>query len=264
MNSVINSAYDVRDYKIKADNQFPDTFQCPILVPVKNQGMQSTCVAHAAASLIEYHHKRQHKEYIPFSTEFIYGYRENDYYKGEGMQIRNALKTIQKYGDPYEKDCPGNHNYEKASEKVNKKVEELKSLAIYNRVSSYYRCNSPEEIKTALMKHGPVLISMNTYKDAKIKKDIYTYSSNEQSGRHCVMIYGWNEKGWLIQNSWGLLHAGDGRFILPFDFKINEAWGVSDDITDIKTKKSNQFLDMVYKVYNQVVNFLLNLFNRTE
>lgn len=261
---VVTAPYDIRDYTIQPDNDFPVQFQCPVIVPVKNQGWQSTCTAHAAASVVEYHHKRQHNEYLPISTEFIYGYREDNYYKGEGMVIRDALKTLQKYGAPAESDCPGNHNYEKAAEKVNVNIEKYKELAYLNRISSYYRCNSPEEIKTALMKHGPVLISMNTHKGEKIKDDIYTYDPEKYRGRHCVMVYGWNNKGWLIQNSWGLLYAGDGRFILPYNFKINEAWGITDDITDIKVKKSNQFLNVIYKAYNYIINLFLKITNRTK
>ena len=52
---VVESSYDVRDYRIVAGTDFPETFELPKRVNVKNQGTKPTCVAHALSSLIEYH-----------------------------------------------------------------------------------------------------------------------------------------------------------------------------------------------------------------
>ena len=43
-----------------------------------------------------------------------------------------------------------------------------------------------------------------------------------------MVIYGWNEKGWLVQNSWGPLWGNKGTCILPFDTEFNSVWGVID------------------------------------
>lgn len=260
------STFDVRDYTINASTDLPAEYTCPAKVPVKNQGSKPTCVAHAAASLVEYHHKRQHdNNYRAFSTEFIYGIRDIGYYVGDGMMIRNALKTLQKYGTPYKTECPGNSDVKEAMEKINSNIDTYKELAYPHRISTYYRCNSNDEIKTALVKHGPVLVSMNTYAGAKIVNDTYTYDVSAEHGRHCVMIYGYDERGWLIQNSWGTVYAGDGRFVMPFDYKFNEAWGSTDEIIsdELNIKKRNKFIDIVYKIYNMIVNLWLNMTDKT-
>lgn len=80
------------------------------------------------------------------------------------MAIRDALKTIQKYGDCYYADCPENHNTADAIKNVNKKVVEYRELAYPHRIGSYYRVRTPEGIKTALMNHGPVVVSMTCKK----------------------------------------------------------------------------------------------------
>ena len=266
INEVVRSTFDVRDYTINAESNLPEEYSCPSRVPVKNQGSKPTCVAHAASSLVEYHHKRQHNnKYRAFSTEFIYGFRDVGYYVGDGMMIRNALRTLQKYGTPYKSECPGNNDVKEAMENINNNLVDYMDLAYPHRVSTYYRCTSNDAIKTAIMKHGPVLVSMNTYKGASIVDDVYTYDASADSGRHCVMIYGWNNKGWLVQNSWGTSYAGDGRFIMPFDYKFNEAWGVTDTIIDdeINIKKDNKFMTILYKIYNAVVNWFLNLTDKT-
>ena len=261
-NGVVESSYDARDYKIKADSEFPEEFELPYKVSVKNQGSKPTCVAHAVASLVEYYNLMETKKYRKFSTNFIYGTRDIGYYIGDGMVIRDALKTIQKYGDCYYADCPGNHDTVDAMNNVNEKVEEYRDLAYPHRIGSYYRVRTQEEIKTALMNHGPVVISMTCKDNAYIADDTYCYPQGaENSGRHCVLIVGWNENGWIIQNSWGALYAGDGYFTLPFDFKINEAWGTTDQKDDcslLKRKVRNKFMNKVYEIINRIINWFYN------
>ena len=261
-NGVVESSYDARDYKIKADSEFPKEFELPYKVSVKNQGSKPTCVAHAVSSLVEYYNLVETKKYRKFSTNFIYGTRDIGYYIGDGMVIRDALKTIQKYGDCYYADCPGNHDTADAMNNVNEKMEEYRDLAYPHRIGSYYRVKTPEEIKTALMNHGPVVISMTCKDNAYIADDIYCYPQDaENSGRHCVLVVGWNENGWIIQNSWGALYAGDGYFTLPFDFKINEAWGTTDQKDDcslLKRKVRNKFMNKVYEIINRIINWFYN------
>lgn len=262
----IKSTFDVRDYTINADQNLPTEFSCPVKVLVKNQGFKPTCVAHAAASVVEYHHKRQNNNrYRAFSTEFIYGTREDGYYVGDGMSIRDALKTLHKYGDPYKTDCPGNNDYEKAMNVVRTNWDAYKEFAYPHRISNYYRCYSNDDIKTALVKHGPVLVSMNTYDNAQIVDDMYVYDETAEHGCHCVMIYGYNERGWLVQNSWGQLYAGDGRFMMPFNYRFNEAWGIADELNEgeLNIKKQNAFTNAIYCLYNTVVNWWINVTNRT-
>lgn len=262
----VRSKFDSRDYTINESTNLPETYSCPAKVPVKNQGSKPTCVAHATASLVEYHHKRQHdNSYRAFSTEFIYGTRDVGYYVGDGMCIRDALKTITKYGDPFKSDCPGNNDVKEAINNIASDVDKYRQLAYPNRISAYYRCKTNEAIKTALVKHGPVLVSMNTYDGAKIVNDVYTYDGNADYGRHCVMIYGYDDRGWLIQNSWGTAYAGDGRFVMPYSYKFNEAWGVTDEIVedDLTIKKTNAFTKWFYKLYNKLVNWWLDLTDKT-
>lgn len=259
----VRSKFDIRDYVIKEVTNLPESYECPYKVPVKNQGSKPTCVAHAAAAVVEYHHKRQNNNsYRAFSTEFIYGTRDIGYYVGDGMRIRDALKTLKEYGDPYKTDCPGNNDVKDAMNNINSNLENYLELAYPHRVSAYYRCKNDDAIKTAVMKDGPVLVSMNTYRGATLENDIYTWDPKASYGKHCVMIYGWDDRGWLIQNSWGDSYGGDGRFVMPFSYKFNEAWGITDDITssEVVVKKRSNFLDFCYSIYNKLVNMWLDIF----
>lgn len=252
------SPYDARDYKlvVSTTETFPDAFELP-KVTVKNQGSVGSCVAHAASSIVEYHHKRQHNEKKSFSTEFIYGFRDVGYYVGKGMYIRNALNTLKKYGDVPTADFRGNNEYQKAMDNVNSKFDELAEKAYPHRISSYFRIYDENAIKSALMNHGYVMVSMNWHKDARLVDGVYI-PTEEVSCRHAIAIYGWNERGWLCHNSWGTLWGNKGRFIIPFDFKFNEMWGITDNITeDIVRPKRGKIRDVFYKIYNAIMNLFI-------
>ena len=256
----LKSPFDARDYELVATSvDFPESFELP-KVTVKNQGSVGSCVAHAASSVVEYHHKRQHDEKKVFSTEFIYGLREPGYYVGDGMCIRNALNTLRKYGDVPQSDLKGNNDYQKAMENVNADLYDLLDKAYPHRVSSYFRVYDENAVKSALMQHGYVLVSMDWHKGAKLVNGVYT-PTDTVSGRHAIVLYGWNKKGWLAQNSWGGNWGNKGRFVIPFDFKFNEMWGITDNITeDIVRPKQGKLWDVIYKIWNAIVN----LFSKEE
>lgn len=257
------SPYDARDYKIACISsiEFPTEFSLDN-VTVKDQGSTGSCVAHACSSIVEYHNKKQEENNTMFSTEFIYGYRPTGYYVGEGMHIRDALKTLRKCGDVPLSDLVGNHEYDTAMKNVNENLDALKEKAYPHRISSYMRLNGTEDIKTALMKYGYVLVSMPWHVGAKLKDGVYFHSVDDIRGYHAVVVYGWNEKGWLVQNSWGDDWGQDGRFIVPFDFEWREAWSVTDNIVNneevIKPTEDNVFVKLFYRI----MNFFGNLFKK--
>ncbi len=130
---------------------------------------------------------------------------------------------------------------------VNEKVEEYRDLAYPHRIGSYYRVRTPEEIKTALMNHGPVVISMTCRENAYISDDTYCYPQNaKNSGAHCVLIVGWNKKGWVIQNSWGKLWGDKGYCYLPYDYPVEEWWGISVSKESPKPEKDSFFIPAGY------------------
>jgi C1A family cysteine protease len=259
------SPFDIRDYKVAVtQEEFPDTFSLPE-VTVKNQGSTGSCVAHACASVVEYHNKRQENTDTVFSTEFIYGYRPAGYYVGEGMYVRNALKTLREVGDCPLADLTGNNKCPEAMQAVEARVEELKDKAYPHRISTYARVNTAEEIKQALMNFGYVVVSMPWHKDYKLRDGVYTYTSNDTSGYHCVVIYGWDERGWLVQNSWGSGWGKKGKFVVPFDFKWIEAWAVTDEIKgegDIIRPDDNWFVKTFAPIINAIANFFRKLFKK--
>lgn len=256
----IPSPPDIRDYVLASANlntsNLPQTFYIKPF-KIKSQGSQSTCVAHALASLIEFHTMKDTKEYIRFSTDFIYGCRFDSDYFGEGMYLRDGLKVIQKYGDVEYSVLPGNSNEPQAYDKVSKNFEQLQPLAYPNRISTYYKINSLDELKYSLYHDGPVVTSMYWYKDAKVDKNgVYQYNPTNSKSGHAVLIIGWTQDYLIIQNSWGITFGKHGLFYVPFS-KIEEVfsefYGVTDDIANIKTPSK------IVNKWSPLINFILKL-----
>ena len=107
------------------------------------------------------------------------------------------------------------------------------------------------------MKYGPVVMAMDWYDDIDVVNGILTTNKIGAAGGHCMVIYGWNEKGWKVQNSWGKYWGNNGCCIIPYNIKIREKWMVTDNIiddTDIKKPFAwGSFL-------STLINWILNLF----
>lgn len=91
----------------------------------------------------------------------------------------------------------------------------------------------------------------------KVVDGVLTTKYQEYQGGHCMLLYGWNEKGWKLQNSWGYLLGNKGKCIITYDMSIHEAWAVVDNIKDgvqLKKPLSSSTGKQVAKVINTIGN----------
>lgn len=255
------SPYDARDYKVCGVAGLPDAFELDFSnIRVKNQGSVSSCVAHAMSTILEYYDNGNND----LSTNFIYGLqKELCNNETKGMYLRDACKIATKCGDALEDDCPGNTEVSKVFDiaLAAYQNEEIMERAAHFKTKAYCSCSGIEEIKTALINNGPVLISIKWYKDYKVKNGILVDGYSEDYGYHALVVYGYNEQGFLVQNSWGKNWGNKGRFILPYDIKIAEARSLIDIDNDsyIAPDKPNKFMEFLYKLLNNIVNFIRQL-----
>lgn len=259
------SPKDVRDYKIASSAVYrtilPEEYNSLNEIAVKNQGGVSSCVAHAVSTILEYHAP----EHPTLSTNFIYGgqylfcERPED---GRGMYMRDACKIVKKYGDPLEKDCRGNSEFQDCYDKARAASEntEIMDIAYNYRIQSYVDVSGIDEIKYAIYTHGPVLVCLKWYNDIIVdKKGIMKSAKDDGSGygHHAVVLYGWNKDGFLLQNSWGTGWGQKGRAILPYDYPIAEAKCIVDTPNiDIVMPRKGKLFEVCYKI----INFFWNLF----
>lgn len=262
MNNVLGaifSSIDVRDYKgvcAVSPSSFPKEFELPI-IRVKSQGTVGSCVAHTLSSVVEYFNYIQHKSKTEMSTGYIYGNRNTSSHKGNGMIIRDALTALKLYGDVEKTDFPDNVEVPTAISLYNKRANTLYDKGYPNRISSYYRLKTKEDIKKALYNKYPVVMAMKWYSDMRVIDGVLTTKYKGYRGGHCMLIYGWNEKGWKVLNSWGLGWGNKGTCIIPYKIKIKETWAVVDNIKDniiIKKPFSSNTGKVIGKVLNKLGN----------
>lgn len=262
---------DLRDYKIKPVATDVEEFELDNLPEVKNQFTVSSCVAHSSSSILEWFNKKETGEYRELSTGFIYAMQGVLFNRFEnGMYLRDACKIIQKFGDCLFETMPFNIEMPDCYERLNDNLnEEIYKEASICKIDSYAKCETDESIKYALMNYSPVLMSIKWYDDYKLDNDdTISFDTNSDHGYHAVMVYGFNEKGWLCQNSWGAFWGNKGRFILPYKYGFAEAWSFVDaKNSDIYKPKQNKMFNVVYKVMNYIINsfkYVVNLFNKNN
>ena len=254
---IIFSKFDIRDYKATytgSPKSFSNEFELKI-PRVKNQGNVSACGANVLSCIVEYFNYKQHGITTEMSVGYIYGNRKESTHKDKGMILRDALNTLRLYGDVAKIDFPYNTEIPDISNKYNKQANELYEIGYPTRISAYYRVKTIPEIKAALRLGYPIAIGVKWYSDMKVVDGVLTSKYKGYRGGHCMLLYGWNEQGWKVQNSWGRSWGKNGTCIIPYDMPINEAWAVVDTIRDdIKIKKP--FSSNTGKVAAKVINSL--------
>lgn len=218
---------------------------------IKDQGLVNSCVAHALSSMMEM------QDGTNYSTGWIYGYRPEGYFQGEGMYPREALKTIHNLGAVENQDFNVNIEMPKAKQKVDDNLIALEAFADDYKIQSYARLYSENEIKSWLYtKQTPIPIAIATENLKLDEHNIVQVPEYYPNSGHMMLLIGWNEIGYIIQNSWGEDWGDKGLCILPYEYKIREAWGVilGDKTTNIDDVKKPAFY-----IIRKLIQFIINL-----
>lgn len=261
------SAPDIRDYRIDGSSlltEFPETFELE-MPPAKNQWTVGSCVAQSLALIAEYYNKIQHGIDNEISVGYIYGNRVPPLNTTPGMVLRYAVETFCKEGAPFWSEFPIHMEVPDIIQAVEKEKPNLAQSALQSRPTAYLKVATDQEIKTALMKGIPIVFAVTWYKNTKVRDGIIQCDFKEASGGHAMVLYGWDENGWKIQNSWGDYWGKEGRAILPYDYSIREAYIIFDtDTTPINIKKpfktKNKILNKAVRICNNIFSIFYSLY----
>lgn len=273
----IFSKSDVRDYKMKlvaGDINLPKEYECPNMPAVKDQKDVCSCVAHALAVIVEWHSRRQGDSKEDMSTAFIYGNRLNTTWTGAGMITRDAVDAVKKCGTCEKKLMPKNIEIPEAIEYFKKNYSDCSEEAYKNRWTAYARIEDFPTMKVALIKYGPMAIAMDWYSDITFSGEKMIMNTEQDkkkiSGGHCMIIYGYNDIGWLVQNSWGPdWGSNGGRCIIPYNIHIREVYQIIDDYSEAQQKakiveleKSNaEMREKIIKLSDEILKLQSSLEN---
>ncbi len=191
--------------------------------PPRDQGTRDTCAAFAAAGLKEIQEFQdvQFNEYM--SPEFIYFHRENK--PAHGMFGRNVFKILQQIGSVPESVYP--YGSTEAPD------ENVYDIAANYKIANYARITSATGLRTALREIGPALVVL----PLGARRPEFWLGCGEGVGGHAVICVGYDEKGFILRNSWGDAWNGDGHVLLPYaDWPaVWECWVGIDEKSEVVT-----------------------------
>jgi C1A family cysteine protease len=203
---------------------------------IYDQGQTSMCVAYSLAALKEQHEYKERGTRMRYSPGFIYGNRKPTDYQGEGMHPREALANLVESGVCTYEELLGTGPYSACKAWVEWLPRRVREKAKDQRILSYVRAYTDNEIKTMLTTMGPVALTIAVYPSFfHPPGGIVSVVQPDESiqGYHEMLIVGWKRiKGkeyWVVHNSWGTAWGDAGRCYIPAGYQgITECWGVTD------------------------------------
>ncbi len=273
---------DLRDREYRPNlrslpQQFPTEKQVKDLLTsyvgsdlILNQGQEGACTGFGLAAVINYliwreditvdesgklHSSSNIKDRCVSERMLYHLARIYDEWDGEdysGSSCRGAMKGWHRHGvckktlweyDLSGKFIPPKPNWEKD--------------ALSNPLGAYYRINkdSVVDMQAAIYEVGAIYCSANVHKGwylSKVNKLPVIEQSPEVTGGHAFCIVGYNEHGFIVQNSWGAQWGWNGFAVLRYkDWVENgsDAWvsvrGVPIDVSSVPTTYSNSSLQSV-------------------
>jgi C1A family cysteine protease len=228
---IIPSSIDIRDWS--ADSIFSSKITIPskfdfreILLPVRNQGTINASGACVGATIKEWQEFYNIGFYGYMSPTFLYNNRTNQ--DGTYMSGREIMKILKNHGSCremlYSKD--NIQDIQDISPEVYKEANNF-------RIKAYARVYTVNTLKTALLKNGPCFISFPVFNESK---NLWKAKTGErQKGGTAMTVVGYNEKGFILRNSWGVKWGKNGYCTYPY-----EDWGSHFEIwTTIDDTSSN-------------------------
>ncbi len=220
---------------------------------VKDQGVLGSCTAFASVAALEFLHKRfgGNKVEDMFSERFTYYATRVNVLNWEpedsGAYVRDAVKSLVKYGTCLEKSCAYNSDCKTAptqqaySEAL--KYQALSYAKFDDGRSPAERQNLIEVLKANLDAGLPIIGGFICYSNIwNAVKGVIPAKNGQIIGGHAILIVGYdnNKKLFKFKNSWGTGWGDRGYGYLPYDYYIQgdmfDLWSVhKSELEDIKS-----------------------------
>lgn len=232
-----------------------------------------TCTSHAASGTDEHQESEEERKQINLASKFTYITTKliSGRYDMEGDYLRNAMKSLEKYGVPLEKDFPDlpNKNW---TEYVRTKIAtDVFEKARIRKIKGYATVGRSlnDVFRGMWTTKSPVATGMEWFKGYRgIQPNGYLPpASGDSVGGHAIRIVKADfkeEKVWFA-NSWGTNWGNKGYFYIPFSEwdKHNRwnHWVISPlDNSSVKSMYKLITLDRkdIYAVKNGVRHLIIN------
>jgi C1A family cysteine protease len=205
---------------------------------VEDQQNIGSCTANAIVGMLEFNLCYRKLPYQNLSRLFLY---YNERVLGEnvtvdsGAYLRDGVKTLALNGVCSAGEWP----YDLRKWKTQPPIRCYQN-SLVNRISSYYRLDTLDEMKTALANAHPFVFGFAVYESFMSAAVANTgtvpmpATTEKMLGGHAVMVMGYDDESqrFLVRNSWGKnwgIKDGNlqGYFTMPYEYLTNR--NLSDD-----------------------------------
>ncbi len=217
-------------------------------LPVYNQENTSQCVDYATITIKQAIYLILEGKIMEFAHGFIYGNRRNMYYKGEGLILRDALKSVVQDGVVPKENFTGGKTAIECITAVNEKLSELLYTASGWKSKTYIRMSCAQEIVYCFWKYKiPVLAAFKVYSSifGTQSNGIVPEPSGAYLGNHAValdeVLYYGDIPYYGFQNSWGKEWGNKGFGSIRIE-EVYEAWALINDVPLLERLEPNSVM----------------------
>ena len=225
---------DLRDvYAVSKPMQLPqlvDLTFTNFFPSIWDQLELGSCVAHATLRCLVFClGKEGLVEFMPSRLMTYYDARmvENSIASDDGCQIRDAIKTLNRYGVCAESEWPYNIAEFAVKPSAACYIDALKNLLLqYSRVTQ-----SIQGLETCLAQGHPFCCGISVYESFESNAVAQSgmvpmpLSTEQFLGGHAITVVGYDSKKQLFKcaNSWGTSWGQQGYFYLPYAYLLNHS-----------------------------------------
>lgn len=193
-----------RIYTNENVSKIPESYSYRKVLPkVLNQGSDPICVPCSISAIINWKENLKDGSNKDNKVALFDIYRSKKTY-GDGMTFKDAFAYLSEKGV-----------------KIADGKYKMKDFALVKSIVP---------LKMALIANGPCVGALPVYSYESMFWDGTGKKKRDILGYHAISIVGYNDKGFIIRNSWGTSFADDGYTVLPYShFRyFCELWTILD------------------------------------
>jgi C1A family cysteine protease len=150
-----------------------------------------------------------------FSPQFLYNHRFNitndDPNDDEGMFTLDMMNLLREVGVVPETSYP----YGKVEHPSNIRASLLR-MAAKKVIAGFAQVETLEGTKKALVDNGPCIVCFPIYDPSSLSMWKPPTPTAPMLGGHAMLIVGYNTRGFIVRNSWGIEWGGEGHCMYTY------------------------------------------------
>ncbi|MBN1516629.1 C1 family peptidase [Candidatus Sumerlaeota bacterium] len=175
----------------------------PAALKILNQGQEGSCTGFALAAVINYLMERSQRTGVRVSARMLYRLAQlHDEWPGEdyeGSSIKGAILGWANMGVCQEDLWPSDDRHKNEELTIQRAKD-----ARHHTIGAYYRLEPKiEHFHAALSETGALYVSAQTHAGWNSPMNGVIEFKSGSSGGHAFAIVGYDQDGFIIQNSWG-------------------------------------------------------------